>query len=135
MNDAPYTKDTVRNVHVKELNVKTTPLQKGLTLIEAGAGTGKTYSLVRLAARLIVEESTPVKNILIVTFTRSATAELSDRLQSLLRQIYNQLSSPQQDQEEIDIVTTWRRLGEEFLTQARHLILTALNQFDQAFHQ
>jgi len=132
MNDAPYTKDTVRNVHVKELNVKTTPLQKGLTLIEAGDGTGKTYSLVRLAARLIVEESTHVKNILIVTFTRSATAELSDRLQSLLRQIYNQLSSPQQDQEEIDIVTTWRRRGEVFLTQARHLILTALNQFDQA---
>ena len=64
---------------------KKTPL-KGRFLIEASAGTGKTFSLIRFIVRLIMEGETPVKinEILAVTFTVAATAELKKRLKELL---------------------------------------------------
>ena len=64
---------------------KTTPLN-GRFLIEASAGTGKTFSLIRFIVRLIMEGKTPVKinEILTVTFTVAATAELKKRLKELL---------------------------------------------------
>jgi exodeoxyribonuclease V beta subunit len=56
------------------------PLPPGTTLVEASAGTGKTYNLTNLCLRLVVEHGVPVDRILLVTFTRAATAELRDRL-------------------------------------------------------
>jgi len=61
------------------------PLQ-GAYLIEAGAGTGKTYAIAGLYVRLIVERALPVKEILVVTFTLAATAELTDRIRRKLRE-------------------------------------------------
>ncbi len=60
-----------------------TPLA-GRLVIEASAGTGKTWSLTRLVLRLVVEEAAPVGRILLVTFTKAATAELSARVKELL---------------------------------------------------
>jgi exodeoxyribonuclease V beta subunit len=54
----------------------------GTTLVEASAGTGKTYNLTNLCLRLVVERGVPVDRILLVTFTRAATAELRDRLRA-----------------------------------------------------
>ena len=54
------------------------------TFIEASAGTGKTYALTTLVARLVVEEDWPLDRILVVTFTRAATAELRDRIRRTL---------------------------------------------------
>ncbi len=56
-----------------------TPL-KGVSLIEAAAGTGKTYTIEGLYIRLVLEKQLPVEQILVVTFTRAATAELRDRI-------------------------------------------------------
>jgi exodeoxyribonuclease V beta subunit len=61
-----------------------TPLE-GRTLIEASAGTGKTYTLTTLFLRLIVEKGLPVDRILVVTFTEAATAELGERIRARLR--------------------------------------------------
>ena len=55
-------------------------LPRGVALLEASAGTGKTYSIAGLTLRLIAEEGIPVDQLLIVTFTRAATAELADRI-------------------------------------------------------
>ena len=52
----------------------------GMTLIEASAGTGKTRELTGIVARLVVEEGRRIEEILVVTFTRAATAELRDRI-------------------------------------------------------
>ena len=67
------------------LDPLTVPLE-GTQLIEASAGTGKTYTIAFLFLRLIVERDVPVEQILVVTFTRAATAELSDRLRARLRE-------------------------------------------------
>jgi exodeoxyribonuclease V beta subunit len=64
----------------------TLPLQ-GTHLIEASAGTGKTYTIAALYVRLIlghgIERKTP-KDILVVTFTDAATEELRDRIRKRL---------------------------------------------------
>ena len=57
----------------------------GMTLIEASAGTGKTRELTGIVARLVVEEGRRLDEILVVTFTRAATAELRDRIRDTLR--------------------------------------------------
>ncbi len=55
------------------------PLE-GVSLIEAAAGTGKTHAVEDLFLRLLVEAEIPVEEIVVVTFTRAATAELRDRI-------------------------------------------------------
>lgn len=57
---------------------------KGTNLIEASAGTGKTYTIAGLFLRMVVENELVVSEILVVTFTRAATEELKDRIYSLL---------------------------------------------------
>ena len=56
----------------------------GTTFIEASAGTGKTHALTTLVARLVLEEEWSIDRILVVTFTRAATAELRDRIRRVL---------------------------------------------------
>jgi exodeoxyribonuclease V beta subunit len=62
----------------------TVPLT-GRQLIEASAGTGKTYSIALLYVRLILERQLEVDEILVVTFTTSATEELRGRIRDRLR--------------------------------------------------
>ena len=50
------------------------PLPTGVTVLEASAGTGKTYTIAGLAARYVAE-GTPLDKLLLVTFTRMATGE------------------------------------------------------------
>src|SRR5260363_210221 len=47
----------------------------GVQLIEASAGTGKTWTLCALYLRLLLEKKLDVGRILVVTFTRAADAE------------------------------------------------------------
>lgn len=56
----------------------------GVNLIEAGAGTGKTFTIAGLFLRLVVEKGLGVDQILAVTFTRAATEELKDRVRTRL---------------------------------------------------
>ncbi|MDD2391165.1 MAG: exodeoxyribonuclease V subunit beta [Desulfobacterales bacterium] len=56
----------------------------GVNLIEASAGTGKTYTIAGLFLRLVIEQGFSVDQILVVTFTRAATDELKGRIRSRL---------------------------------------------------
>ena len=56
------------------------PIGQGGTIIEASAGTGKTFTIAAAVTRLVAEEGIPLDRILVVTFTRAATAELKDRI-------------------------------------------------------
>lgn len=56
----------------------------GVRLIEASAGTGKTYTLATLVTRLVIERGLTPPQILVVTFTDAATQELRKRLRERL---------------------------------------------------
>lgn len=56
----------------------------GRSLIEASAGTGKTWTLTALYARLLLERQLSVGQILVVTYTKAATAELRERIRARL---------------------------------------------------
>ncbi len=72
----------------------------GLHLIEASAGTGKTYTITTLYLRLLLgntlcTENRPplqVDEILVVTFTQAATAELRDRIRQRIKETHLALS-------------------------------------------
>ncbi|MCK6685682.1 MAG: UvrD-helicase domain-containing protein [Thermoanaerobaculia bacterium] len=61
-------------------------LEKRLGVIEASAGTGKTYTLESLVVELIVSEGIPIEKILAVTFTEKATLELKSRVRRKLEE-------------------------------------------------
>ncbi|MGC1816292.1 MAG: exodeoxyribonuclease V subunit beta [Casimicrobiaceae bacterium] len=54
----------------------------GINLIEASAGTGKTWNICGLYLRLLLERALGVRQILVVTFTNAATAELRERVRT-----------------------------------------------------
>ena len=64
-----------------------TELRKGVNLIEASAGTGKTYAIAMLLLRFVVEQGISIDKILVVTFTKAATEELKHRVRSRLAEV------------------------------------------------
>lgn len=71
------------------LDLRTTSIKPGITMIEASAGTGKTYTLTGLVLRLILESGLTTGQILVVTFTNAATEELSGRIRAALRDAHS----------------------------------------------
>jgi exodeoxyribonuclease V beta subunit len=68
------------------LNPLQLPLQ-GSQLIEASAGTGKTWTIAALVVRLVLGHGCAARapaEILVMTFTKAATRELSDRIRRRL---------------------------------------------------
>ncbi len=59
------------------------PLPRGVAVLEASAGTGKTFTIAALAARYVAD-GIPLDAMLLVTFTRMATGELRERVRERL---------------------------------------------------
>lgn len=68
----------------QDFNPISTELKPGINLLEASAGTGKTYAIAMLALRFVVELNYPIEQLLIVTFTKAATKELKERVRARL---------------------------------------------------
>ena len=67
-----------------------TPVEPGRTLVEASAGTGKTFAIAGLVLRLVLDgewlgASPDLRRLLVVTFTKAATEELKTRIRAALR--------------------------------------------------
>lgn len=77
---------------MQKFDVKKVALS-GKNLIEASAGTGKTYSIAVLVMRLLVETELKIKELLLVTFTDAAVAELDERVRLFLRSAYRYLQT------------------------------------------
>jgi len=77
------------------------PLE-GINLIEASAGTGKTYNIEGLFIRLVLEKQLQVDQILVLTFTNAATEELKDRIRHKLVQTKNAFAARRSDNPFID---------------------------------
>ena len=71
------------------------PLSPGIRLLEASAGTGKTFALAHLVLRLVSEGPRPlaIEQLLVVTFTEAAAAELRDRIARRLQQALARLEA------------------------------------------
>jgi exodeoxyribonuclease V beta subunit len=76
---------------IRDFNLLKSPLE-GTNLIEASAGTGKTYAITGLVLRLILEKAIPIEEVLVVTFTEAATSELKDRIRKRLREALEMFS-------------------------------------------
>jgi exodeoxyribonuclease V beta subunit len=76
---------------MKHLDPLTTPLT-GLNLIEASAGTGKTYAISNIYLQLVVEGKFNIEEILVVTFTKAATEELKGRIRGRITDALNAFS-------------------------------------------
>jgi exodeoxyribonuclease V beta subunit len=56
------------------------PLPVGTTVLEASAGTGKTFTIAALATRYVAEGLAELSQLMLVTFGRAATQELRQRV-------------------------------------------------------
>jgi len=105
------------------------PLPSGVTVLEASAGTGKTYTIAALAARYVAE-GVPLRDLLLVTFTRMATGELRDRVRERLVAAERALAGGGDDR---DAVIRLLATGSPQEVQARRRRLAAaLADFDAA---
>ncbi|MCB0986537.1 MAG: UvrD-helicase domain-containing protein [Acidimicrobiales bacterium] len=109
------------------------------TLIEASAGTGKTYALTAICVRLVAEQGIPIERILLVTFTRAATAELRERVRSRLVEAHRHLSESVDPAESDDpVLTALTRSSDaspcspEEIDQRRARLSRAVSDFDAA---
>jgi len=60
------------------------PLPSGTTLLEASAGTGKTFTVAALVTRYVAEGHATLDQLLVITFGRAASQELRDRVRGQL---------------------------------------------------
>jgi exodeoxyribonuclease V beta subunit len=72
---------------MQKFEVEAVVLEK-CNVIEAGAGTGKTYSIGILVLRLLLEKKLPLQEILMVTYTKAAVAELETRIREFITLAY-----------------------------------------------
>ena len=77
-------------------DVKNVELESS-NLIEASAGTGKTFSIAILVLRLIIEKNIDLRHILMVTFTKAAVAELESRIREFVREAYRYIQNPKHE--------------------------------------
>ncbi|VHN99560.1 UvrD-helicase domain-containing protein [Candidatus Rhabdochlamydia sp. T3358] len=103
----------------------------GPHFLEASAGTGKTFAIEHLVARLILEAKDPIaiEQILVVTFTREATRELKRRIRQNLQRLYKNIREKSSD---LDYLKAILEKGNAALLQAQERIESALIFFDNA---
>ena len=110
------------------------PLPTGVTVLEASAGTGKTYTIAALAARYVAE-GIPLDRLLLVTFTRMATGELRERVRERLvgvehglRQALAGVATDAAD----PVVELLAQAARDVVQRRRHRLGRALANFDAA---
>ena len=111
---------------MQKLDPYTLPLEQ-TSLIEASAGTGKTYTLALLYLRLLLEKQLSVDNILVVTFTRAATEELRGRIRLRIREALDFITEASELEPEMESMLTG--LSKQ---QAGQLLSDALVRMDEA---
>ncbi|NPV05299.1 MAG: exodeoxyribonuclease V subunit beta [Syntrophaceae bacterium] len=100
----------------------------GRNLIEASAGTGKTYAIAGLFVRLIVEKRMAPSDILVVTYTVAATEELRGRIRTMIREALDVMAGKATEERFLADFTDGLADRED----ARGRLREALRGFDEA---
>ncbi len=101
---------------------------RGNHLVEASAGTGKTYTLTSLYLRLVLEAGLSPEEILVVTYTQAATAELKRRIRQRLLDVRQSLDGEREASAEIAELLSTQTDREQLKRQ----LTLAIAGFDQA---
>ena len=101
----------------------------GKNLIEAAAGTGKTYSIAIMVLRWILNTNNPIDSVLAVTFTKAATAELKERILDFLEKGLEFFKEPENCQD-ATIKEVCSRVTDKDKAAAK--LKKAVNDFDTA---
>jgi len=107
--------------------VANTGLEPAVTLVEASAGTGKTFTIAGIVLRLVLELRIPIEQILIVTYTVAATEELRGRVRQRLRDALDDLRL---GRSEDDVVAKYLKGGN--IDQGIQDLDLAVQNFDDA---
>ncbi|MFY8150362.1 MAG: UvrD-helicase domain-containing protein [Prochlorococcaceae cyanobacterium] len=119
-------------------DANTFPLEEGVQLLEASAGTGKTFALAHLVLRLVTRPQEPLRleQLLVVTFTEAAAAELRDRIARRLQEALALLEPEAGDRPPGDaVLAAWLEAqppGAEGRGPLRGRLLLALEELDRA---
>ena len=119
---------TLQQPAVQPFEANGFPLDNGVQLLEASAGTGKTFALAHLVLRLVCERQLALEQLLVVTFTEAAAAELRDRIAQRLQQALALLEQPASTTAD-PVLLTW--LAAHPALKPGPLLL-ALEQLDRA---
>ena len=106
------------------------PLPVGTTVLEASAGTGKTWTIAALATRYVAEGVADLSELMLVTFGRAATSELRDRVRERLVTTQRALAGVDPGRDGDALVRLLADVPAEELAVRRHRLTTALAQFD-----
>jgi exodeoxyribonuclease V beta subunit len=109
----------------------------GTTVLEASAGTGKTYAVAALATRVVAEDVAALDELLVITFSRAATQELRDRVREMFVRVAAALDDPDEtDQDDVVRVlahdSDGHRLPVADLQARRRRLLDAVAGYDAA---
>jgi len=103
---------------------------EGATLIEASAGTGKTYTITGLYLRLLLERDIPPQGILVVTYTEAATKELRGRIRTVISECLGFLNGEKISAADPALEQYMRSYLDK--PYARRILTGALQSFDEA---
>ncbi|MBA2560723.1 MAG: UvrD-helicase domain-containing protein, partial [Propionibacteriales bacterium] len=109
------------------------PLPTGTTVLEASAGTGKTYTIAGLAARYLAEGMASIDEMMMVTFGRAATAELRDVVRERLVGSALALADRATARSSSDALLRYLARGtDDEVAVRQHRLATAVANFDAA---
>ncbi len=107
------------------------PLPTGTTVLEASAGTGKTYAIVGLATRYVAEGLVDISQLLLVTFSRAATAELRERTRTRFLAVAAALAEPETARVcDDDLIKALAQGDSATVTARQRRLRRALSDFD-----
>lgn len=116
---------------MQDFDVKHASL-KGIHLVEANAGTGKTYNISSLFVRLIAETNHDIRELLVLTFTDAATVELRERIQSRCREVLERLQDSQDlepsNDEFLEYASQKYASNQKVISRLQHAVL----EFDES---
>lgn len=101
----------------------------GINLIEASAGTGKTWTIAALYARLVLENDLKPAQILVVTFTKAATGELRGRIRARLAELAEAFDGGAADELAQSLIALW---SPRPYAEAARRLRAAVSDFDAA---
>jgi exodeoxyribonuclease V beta subunit len=119
-------KQTMRPFSIRD------PLPTGTTLLEASAGTGKTWTVGALVTRYVAEGVASLDELLVITFGRAASRELRERVREQLVAAEAALARPEQAHGKSELIALLADGDAGTVAARRDRLRAALADFDGA---